>query len=196
MMTLQELSILTEQETLQRAAVRLELSVSAKFVPFSQSRSKEQKDCNLNWKVTLQRNGRDIITTDYSAGQAHCPAHKLRKTPNQDLFWPLRFDQVQRAAISAECETGRAHVIGFSGHIKCINTPILPDECNVIYMFVDNSDVLNYSGFSDWADNKSYGSDSIKARAIYDDCLSIALNVKQAFTASEWESLQSACQDY
>lgn len=184
---------MTEQETLQRAAVRLGLTVSAKFVPFSQSRSKDQKDCNLNWKVTLQRNGRDIITTDYSAGQGHCPSYK-----SPPKFSTGKVDQyLQRRRITDECENGKkSRLTGSGSRFALGGAPILPDECDVIYALVSDSDVLNYSGFADWCDSLGYDSDSVRARATYDDCLSIALNVKQAFTASEWESLVESCQGY
>jgi hypothetical protein len=183
----------TEQETLQRAAVRLGLSVTAKFVPFSQSRNREQKDCILNWKVTLQRNGRDIMTTDYSAGQGHCHSYK-----NPPKFENGTIDKyLQRKRIADECENGKTSRLTEHGsrfHVG--GAAILPDECDVIYSLVLDSDVLNYSGFEQWADNFGYDSDSRAAMAIYQDCLDIALVVKQAFIAQEWESLEAACQDY
>ena len=189
------MSILTEQETLQRAAARLNLTVKAQFVPFSVSRSKDQKDKNLNWRVTLQRDGRDIITTDYSAGQGHCPAYKLRKT-QKDPSWPRRFDQVQRDAIAGECETGRVHVIGMSGYIIPKPKAIIPNECNVIHSLVNDSDVLNYSCFEEWAENFGYDSDSRRAESIYQDCLAIALQLRNGLGERAFAELQAACQDY
>lgn len=56
----------------------LGLSIRSVFIPFSQSRNKDSGWQSLNWRVTLVRNGRDVITTDYSAGAAHCPAAAKR----------------------------------------------------------------------------------------------------------------------
>jgi hypothetical protein len=189
------MTILTEQETLQRAAARLNLTVKAQFVPFSVSRSKDQKDKNLNWRVTLQRDGRDIITTDYSAGQAHCPAYKLRNT-RTDTNWPRRFDQEQRDAIARECETGRVHVISMSGHIIAKSKAIIPNECDVIQALVNDSDVLNYSCFDAWAGEFGFNTDSRQAEKIYQDCLAIALKLHAGLDEQALSELQAACQDY
>ena len=59
----------------------LGLTVESEFVPFSQSRNKGEKIPSLNWKVTVKRNGRDVLTVDYTAGCAHCPA-KATKAPS------------------------------------------------------------------------------------------------------------------
>src|SRR5690606_27827140 len=44
------------------------LTVAAVFVPWSQSRNKGERSPSLNWRVTLQCKGRDVLTCDYSAG--------------------------------------------------------------------------------------------------------------------------------
>lgn len=68
------------EETIDRAAAiaELGLTVESVFVPFSQSRNKNEKHKSMNWKVTVKRNGREVLTTDYSAGIAHCPAKAAR----------------------------------------------------------------------------------------------------------------------
>ena len=98
------------------------LDITAIFVPWSKSRSAvpmektgkvesltqakivTQKDLtarSLNWVVTLTRHGRAIVTTDYSAGIAHCPSYQAH-TPGT-LRWTV--DMV--AALEMEIETGR-----------------------------------------------------------------------------------------
>lgn len=62
------------------AMASLGLAVESVFVPFSQSRNKAEKHKSLNWKVTLLRNGRLVLSCDYSAGVAHCLA-KASKAP-------------------------------------------------------------------------------------------------------------------
>ena len=61
----------------------LKLSVDARFVPFSQSRNKAEKHKTLNWVMTVKRDGRDVLTTDYMAGMAHCPGHAAEKAPSK-----------------------------------------------------------------------------------------------------------------
>lgn len=74
---------MTTQETLSPAdaIAALGLTVESVFVPFSQSRNKAEGSKTLNWVVTVKRNGRDVIKTDYSAGIAHCPGYKASKAP-------------------------------------------------------------------------------------------------------------------
>lgn len=63
------------------ALADLALTVESVFVPFSQSRHKDEPHKTLNWRVTVKRNGRDILTTDYSAGIMHCPGYKRAAAP-------------------------------------------------------------------------------------------------------------------
>jgi hypothetical protein len=59
----------TPKENILRVANELGLTMEAKFIPFSLSRNKDEKHANLNWLVTIKRNGRDVLATDYSAGK-------------------------------------------------------------------------------------------------------------------------------
>ena len=106
------------------------ITVESVFVPFSQSRSKDQDTPNLNWKVTVKRDGRDVLTTDYSAGLAHAPGYNAPRLPAN--FTPHNFKyrkagggytyrtatqgealrQYQDALARAECESGFAMRLG------------------------------------------------------------------------------------
>lgn len=111
------------------ALADLALTVESVFVPFSQSRNKAEPHKTLNWKVTVKRNGRDILTTDYGAGIAHCPGYNTsppsqyrgldRKTHNGQPFpgttsayrRPTAAEAMadyQEAICAAECESGVA----------------------------------------------------------------------------------------
>lgn len=73
---------MTDHKTKPAAALAaLGLTVESVFVPFSQSRNKAEKSPSLNWRVTVKRNGRDVLTTDYSAGMGHCPGYKVSAPP-------------------------------------------------------------------------------------------------------------------
>lgn len=102
----------------------LGVTVESVFVPFSQSRSKGQNMPNLNWSVTVKRNGREVLTTDYSAGLAHAPGYKAKAAPSN--FQPRGYHvrdrdgnkkyrsatpaealaQFRDALARAECESG------------------------------------------------------------------------------------------
>jgi hypothetical protein len=124
------------------------LTVRAEFVPFSHSRN--AKDMSLNWKVTLVKDGRDILTTDYSAGIGHCPNYQ------QNARWTTAYD----AAIRSECENGVTYPERYLGKRA---VPILPKPEDVLYSLVTDSDVIDYSNFEGWADSLGCGTDSRKA---------------------------------
>ena len=101
----------------------LGITVESVFVPFSQSRNKDSEYPNLNWRVTIKRNGRDVLTTDYSAGMAHCPGYNAETVP--DSFFPRHYrnsrtgetraatsseslNQWREYLVTAECESGFA----------------------------------------------------------------------------------------
>ena len=147
------------------------LSRALKFVPFSQSRNATEKHPSLNWKVTLQHKGRDILSTDYMQGCAHCRAYKQGDNT-------VRRDQMVRA----ECETG-------------INAKT-PDLRDIMYSLVMDSDVIDYPSFEEWASNFGYETDSRKAEAIYRACLDIALKLRAALGDDGLAKLREAFQDY
>jgi hypothetical protein len=110
------------------------ITIKSEFVPFSKSRNASRADNNgkpwksLNWKVTLQRGGRDILTTDYGAGVAHCPGYQAKTVPTHfqahsyrnasgkpypgttSMFRTAtvheRLSQYREAIAAAECESG------------------------------------------------------------------------------------------
>lgn len=181
----------TAGEKITATMAALGLTVTAQFVPWSQSRNKNEKEENrfggtavrprlsLNWRVTLTNNDRAILTTDYSAGIAHCPAYKAG---------PLTVDV--HAAIQSECETGlRMAPIGK-------RKPIMPNACDVVASLVMDSSVLDESSFEDWASSLGYDTDSRKAETLYRACLDIALKLRAGIGEDGLQQLRDACQDY
>lgn len=161
------------------------LTINAEFVPFSQSRNVGESHRSLNWRVTLQQNGRDILTTDYGAGIAYCPAYNMLKMNT----WNNRETIEQREAIEFETEKGRAwrrSYLGIGG------AHIMPDPIDVIYSLAMDSDVLSYCTFEQWAESFGYDSDSRKAESTYRACLEIALKLRNgigenALAAHSWK---------
>ena len=169
------------------AVAKLGLTVESVFVPFSQSRHKDEKHKTLNWKITLKRNGREVVTTDYGAGRAHCPAYKNRKGPETTIYNDNR--------ITTECEKGFAAQPN-SEYTVNPNVPILPDSLSVIHSLLMDSEVINYACFEDWASDFGYDPDSRSAEKTYQGCMAIALKVNRAFNSFELEELRQAFQDY
>jgi hypothetical protein len=87
-------------------------------------------------------------------------------------------------------------VIGLSGYIIPKPKAIIPNECDVIHSLVADSDCLNYTSFEEWADVCGYSADSRRAESIYQDCLAIALQLRNGLGERAFAELQAACQDY
>lgn len=181
-MTIQDMDYKEAAAELARRAEALGLSIDCAFVPFSQSRNAGEKMPSLNWKVTLKRNGRDIMTTDYMQGCGHCPAHKLSVKEAGGINSIGRAD-----AIAKECETGKTvHPYKIMQSGARIPAPSLAD---VLFCLCADSDVLNYANFEQWADNFGYDPDSRKGEAIYRQCLEIALSLRAAIGDNELSEL-------
>lgn len=191
-----EAAEITPRDKLAAAMAALGLTIAAEFVPFSQSRSKAEEWQSLNWRITLQRNGRDVLSSDYGAGTGHCPAHKRAKRDKTRYMESLR-----KRAIAAECETGRAHdfgegmLFGRDG-IRDLRIPIMPDSVDVMWSLSQDSSVLDSGGFENWASELGYDSDSRTAESIYQHCLEIALKLRGAIGESGLESLRIAGEDF
>jgi hypothetical protein len=170
---------------LEAAAKELGLTIDAIFIPWSQSRNKGEKQPSLNWSVTLRRNGREVLTTDYGAGLGHCPAYKDKR---HGIPGVMTVDRDK--AVRYECENGRT-----AGRVSSCGR-ILPDTCNVLYGLISDADVLDAGGFEDWAANYGYDTDSRKAEDLYRQCLETALKLRNHLGEAGLEKLRQASEDY
>lgn len=178
------------RERVNMLAHELGLDLKAAFVPFSQSRNAKpragaaQPWQSLNWKVTIERNGRPVLETDYSQGVGHCPASKAPAS---------RFDKWQRArAIGHEIETGRIAKAGFGSTIYA-GKPLPPPEiADILQSLALDSDVLDFPNFAQWADHFGYSEDSRSAESTYRDCLAHALALRSAIGDSALAKLRDA----
>lgn len=161
--------------------------ISSVFIPFSRSRNAGENVASLNWSVTIHVNGRAILTTDYMAGQGHCPAYKRG---NRDKH-------LQRQAIAWECEHGkRCRELASSGHILGTKESITPDVENVIECLMMDAEALNAECFQDWAENFGYSIDSIKAKKTYDACVATALKLRNGLGYELFEKLRKAIEQH
>lgn len=179
---------MTTAETIKAFMASHELTVKAEFVPFSKSRNAGNKDRSLNWRVTLLHKDRAVLTTDYSAGVAHCPGYK------QGLPYGTR------QVIEYETENGRRgiwsesfHRVGPSG-LK--NNAIVPKPVDVLYSLVLDSNVLENATYEDWAAEYGFEPDSRKGEAIYRACLETALRLHAGLGGALLAAAREAVQDY
>lgn len=170
------------------------LTIESAFVPFSQSRSKGEKMPNLNWRVTLKKGERAIVTCDYSAGQAHCPAYQRER--DMPGYWDDKGKKWARdRMIAIECETGfRAKHSTYMQGSPMRKFPILPDSVDVISSLCMDSSVLDHATYESWASEFGYDPDSRKGETIYRECLAHALALRAAIGDAELSELSELSQ--
>lgn len=182
----------TPAQLILAACETLKLTVDAVFIPLSKSRNAGGDHPTLNWSVALLRNGVEILRTDYSAGSAYCPSY--------GAAMPARYQgtakRFQREAIAYECENGRKARLAFGSSFTNAGEPIQPDPASVVWSLVQDASVLDAGGFASWAADYGYDDDSMKAKAIYDDCIELALKLRGAIGDAGMEALRVAGEDY
>jgi hypothetical protein len=168
------------------------IDMTCEFIPFSKSRSfvadAPISGRNLNWKVTLRRNGRDVLTCDYSAGMAYAPSYE-----GAYRFGRLSVDSA--AALKSETESGFAYS-GVSYAPMNRRKPILPELADVLHSLALDSSVLDYPTFESWAGDSGYDTDSRKGEATYRACLSQSLALRAGLGEALLSALIAAVQDY
>ena len=175
----------TDYAAIDAAIAAAGLTVSAVFVPFSQSRNKAEENPSLNYRVTIQRNGRDVLTTDYMMGRGNCPAYKMSMKDAGHANSIMR-DKL----IREECETGHAYRSFGKG------PAILPDTRDVLHCIILDADAINYRDFAAWASEYGYSEDSREAEATYRECLAHALALRSALGDDHMRALREAFAEY
>lgn len=186
------MQLIKQPETLQAMVDALELTYTAQFVPFSQSRNAKKatkpSDYSLNWKVTISKGSRRI-STDYSAGIAHIPGYKQN--------WSGRMSVNEFEAIKYACENGK---VGFDNSALMpalrVKTIPAPDLRDVVYSLMQDASVLDAASFEGWASDYGYSTDSREAERIYRECLKIALELRAMIGDTVLNDLRNAIQDY
>jgi hypothetical protein len=149
----------------------LGVKFSFRFIPFSVSRKRNEKNPSLNFEGTLTR-GKERMSALYSMGCAHCEAYKASVKVLGGKNCVDRHN-----AILGECETGKKggstqnqYVTwerGVGGEHK------LPLADLAASLALD-SEVINYLDFEEWASDFGYDPDSRKHEAIYQECIKTA----------------------
>lgn len=184
---------MTAAERIDAVARELGLTMTAVFVPWSQSRNKDDKQPSLNWRVHLHTYAgkQTILETDYGAGCGHCPAYKASARVMGGANSMMRQD-----AIKWECENGKtARTMEGYSHITG-GSALLPDVHDAIASLVLDAGVLDASSFENWAAEYGYDTDSRKAKATYRACLDIALKLRAGIGEAGLAKLREACEGY
>ena len=168
------------------------ISVTFKFVPFSQSRNAKPlpnlDDLSLNWKATIsaqKRQGVPSVTIDYQQGIGHASGWKQG----------MRSTLHNVAIMQQVCETGRAPLPGHDFHVGGVKRAPEPKPADVLHCVLLDSEVLDYP-FEQWASEFGYDSDSRKAEATYKACLETAMQLYRLIGPETIRELREAFQDY
>lgn len=134
-------------------------TLTTRFVPWSLSRSAKENTPSLNWDCLIRRDTHSHAFP-YTKGYGYCHACQ-----NPILFPDGRKDgYLTKEAIRHECETGHKA------------PPLTLDE--VCYsLFMDAYD----GSFEDWCSDYCYSDDSIKAKAMYEECYRTHHALKRMF---------------
>lgn len=159
----------------QNAALILEelgCTLTTRFIPWSWSRSAKEKNPSLNWDCILER-GKHSHSFPYTKGCGHCHAYRN----------PVRFpngkkdDYLTKEAIRRECETGEK-----------ATPPSLEEVCYSLFLDAYDGD------FEDWCEEYGYSDDSIKAKAMYEECCRTRRALQRMF-GSHYDSLKDLLSD-
>lgn len=169
------------------------VTCDATFVPWSESRNADNKNPSLNWRVTLRYQGKDVLTTDYTQGLAHCPAYKdPPRFPDGSLDWYMRKERIK-----LECETGRKSAcMPMVDSATATKNPIdPPDVQDVMHSLLLDAEAIDAYDFEDWCGEFGYDSDSISAREAYDACVQTGLKLRNAFGDKTLSELRELFED-
>ena len=191
----------TPKQRIEQFAERHKITMTAEFINWHNSRNAKEKSPSLNWKVSLLRNGRVFLTTDYGAGCGHCPGNKADVSPAE-----------RKKRIEWEGENGKPGKItatmGITSRYRPTGLPIggqnktmepirlLPELADVLHSLASDAEVLNAGDFDCWASDFGYDTDSRAAEATYNACVEIAVKLQSGIGPAAMIELYEACQDY
>ena len=189
---------MTQSEIIQQWANDNGLTISSIFVPFSVSRSRNEKHKSLNYLVSI-KSKTHTLTTNYMKGNGHI---EIVSKKGNNLHFSV-IDRDIKTLKNVICETGKYPYEVLSGYLyqvkrkngKPLPFPV-PTIDEVLYSLNCDSDVLNYNCFAEWVDNCGLDSDSISAKKIYEACQDIASQFCKLLTPEQREELAELLQDY
>lgn len=170
---------------------QLGLTYTATFVPTKQPAGTVPHP-QLHWLCTLTK-GKRHISIPYHQGCAHVIGYQHY---HKNQYEKRLHDEMIRAA----CENGKyvRDKRAWLGEIYTQFKAAQPDPklADVLYCLVMDADVLNTSGFEEWAENLGYNTDSREAEKMYRQCIEQSLQFKNLIGQAALDTLREAFQDY
>ncbi len=151
----------------------LGLTMDVTFVPWSLSSNAGEDMPSLNWKVSINHEGRPILTTNYMQGMGHAHGYKQNDKSIHHM-----------QQMKNECEgKGQSH----RHH---------PSIVDVLYSLVSDAQAINYPTYEQYADDMDMDPDSRSGEATYRLCVQYGLTLRAALGEKGLEELNAAFQDY
>jgi hypothetical protein len=140
--------------------------------------------------VTVKRNDKTILETDYMQGIGYAPAYKASVAQLGHANSLMRFEALQQ-----EAETGKRY--NWRSSTFTIGGPLdPPSAADVLYSLSMDASALDHPTFEDWAADNGYDPDSREGERIYRACLETGLKLRAAIGDAGLEALRDAFQDY
>ena len=167
------------------AIAEMRITCEFEFIPWSKSRNSKEKFPSFNYKATLKKNGKEVITTDYMMGCGHSPNYKQNNNS---------YDY--RKKLQEECERGVVVRLGGAlGGILPTKIKIVPEVRDVLYSLLMDKLCAN-NEFEDFCADFGYDTDSRKAENIYNELVNISNKLYRNFSSHELEILEECFRDY
>jgi hypothetical protein len=164
------------------------VAMTTEFVPFRFSRNKNEKQKNVNWRVTVGVRQRDhhtdilekSFTFEYSQG--------IGTIPHYDLF--KRDERIQFTNEVAEYGTlPRLSIL-----LAC-RVPY-PQLADIFYSLVMDASAIDHIIFEDWAESFGYDADSREAEKIYNACRESGVNLIKLIGRDGLAKLQKIYEEF
>ena len=153
--------------------------------------SNEYRNSMLKFKVTLTSD-LGFMTFNYHIGVGHIHGWTNGSIMlDQDKYYREVFQTGKHAE---KPMTWRGRNGGVNWNTKMI--PIKPDFCDVVWCLLQDSNSLSYDTFKEWADDYGYNDDSIKDKALYEECCAQAVEFKKLFKGRDLSPLAPLFEDY
>lgn len=165
------------------------LALKAEFIP-------NPKGDNIKWSVTLCKNDKEVLTTDFSHGIGHLPKidpswHGGNSGKYKQYMLKMQSDEM--LSTGKQCrliQQASGYTFKYLGDLEP------PSIADVVYCLMIDSEVLNYSSFEDWAESYGYDTDSRKAEKIYDACMKTALKMRNGLGDALMAKISELLQDF
>lgn len=175
--------------TIQAVIDQLGLSMTAEIVPTKQPAA-EVPHPKLHWLCTLTRGPRRM-TANYHEGVGYVQGYQQIRDKSSYI------QQRKQAAYRMTCEDGRLYAYDqVLDRYRPIGRQPAPDLVDVLHCLIMDSEVLERSGFDEWANEYGYDLDSRKAEQIYRLCVEQSLRLRALLGQDGLDQLRTAYQDY